>query len=860
MPGIFAWKNRILGRKTPEPERAVQVTVLREPVDRDLHNHTPRRSVRFNDSRNEFSQYNLPDWQNDYGEARVIASVSPANHNGVEKREHPSTDWRYADSYRMSMAPLASSEMLDDESSAQRRFGSSSTTSKAGAVLQHLREQNEHPEYAEPRRPSSTLPAMGARPITPVRGPGQSNFGGTAATMSRWEANRTEQLSQNGGYSTPGRQLEQMNVVFLQANDEVKRAILPPEVHSLEQVKMAFVRAFPNISRHYIEQPSIKIYIQEPSKGQLFYELDDPSDIRNKSVLKLREHSITGTQSPARFLDQPDYLSETENDDGRHRFVSLARPASAMAHSDYRKNSQKNYESYDSYGSDTSSHDSRSVTRSGSATPIIDKESRARMETMERQLAGLSSLVHSALVSRGMSESSRKDMADLRREILALHPDAERAASEEPPSLPDSLSSHTQSQLDHLRHKLRQASSDMKQLRRTAQVNAQNARNYINEAGEEIARLISQKMITSSIKENLRIDFDGVHGPQREETNKERRNHEQRLTRLLEGLTKFENNVEAVRSSVLTSNRKLRMSEVESLTEGLTQIGREAATLKTEFPPIHSAIESQIKADMERIVREEKYIRDQTAAVDQSLRRCKALANIMVTMKKLAMVQDPTIQRSKKEFNSSSTVPGSSPAPALAPPPPPPPPPPVPPQPAATIVDTANSKTNTTKINPPSTNFASNATTPLMNNMKHADVHSNAIAQPTTNGYQSKGVEITPNISKNTSELLPPLSSQPSSSPAAELDTVLEEVAPTGIPPRPPSRYSVQDVRMKFQRPPELPEQVKSLIDEVARRASPGPDTNERRIDLEERQERLAEKQRQLRSQFQQLQQMTPLP
>ncbi|ETN74680.1 hypothetical protein NECAME_12812 [Necator americanus] len=145
-----------------------------------------------------------------------------------------------------------------------------------GCVNEQQKFQNEHPEYAEPRRPSSTLPAMGARPITPVRGPGQSNFGGTAATMSRWEANRTEQLSQNGGYSTPGRQLEQMNVVFLQANDEVKRAILPPEVHSLEQVKMAFVRAFPNISRHYIEQPSIKIYIQEPSKGQLFYELDDP--------------------------------------------------------------------------------------------------------------------------------------------------------------------------------------------------------------------------------------------------------------------------------------------------------------------------------------------------------------------------------------------------------------------------------------------------------------------------------------------------------------------------------------------------------------------------------------------------------
>lgn len=41
--------------------------------------------------------------------------------------------------------------------------------------------------------------------------------------------------------------------------------------------------------------------------------------------------------------------------------------------------------------------------------------------------------------------------------------------------------------------------------------------------------------------------------------------------------------MEAVRSSVLTSNRKLRMSEVESLTEGLTQIGREAATLKSRY-------------------------------------------------------------------------------------------------------------------------------------------------------------------------------------------------------------------------------------------------------------------------------------
>ena len=91
------------------------------------------------------------------------------------------------------------------------------------------------------------------------------------------------------------------------------------------------------------------------------------------------------------------------------------------------------------------------------------------METMERQLAGLSSLVHSALVSKGMNERTQKDMAHLRKEILALHADS-REFSEEPASLPESISSHTHHQLHDLSGQVQQAKNDVRQLKRMAQV------------------------------------------------------------------------------------------------------------------------------------------------------------------------------------------------------------------------------------------------------------------------------------------------------------------------------------------------------------------------------------------------------
>lgn len=87
-----------------------------------------------------------------------------------------------------------------------------------------------------------------------------------------------------------------LGLVFLQFRSETKRALLPNEITSIDTVKALFVRSFPRqLTMEYLDHISVRIYIHDPSKD-MFYELEDLRDVKDRSILRIYEQGVNGPQ------------------------------------------------------------------------------------------------------------------------------------------------------------------------------------------------------------------------------------------------------------------------------------------------------------------------------------------------------------------------------------------------------------------------------------------------------------------------------------------------------------------------------------------------------------------------------------
>ncbi|MCP9258969.1 hypothetical protein DINM_001954 [Dirofilaria immitis] len=810
MPGLFSsWKPRFRTRKTSDSERSSTSSSI--PPFLHSFSSTPSTSPIIK---------------------RLNKRAVHFHENGLANNRDGAMDWKYIDDNKAPLASDEADEMKNEMQKNDNQFSELSSSQQNTRITitpeQQQQQQQQQEQQQQKQKQQQQHEQQQQQQLN-------DNLNGTKSD---------DEIHLNGVQSVTNRP---SGVVYLELNDEVKRALLPSSINSIDTVRALFLRSFPQLTSQYLSLPYVKIYIQEPSKGQLFTNLMI-SDIKDQAVLKLREKSNNYQSSQSnRFLNNHsslDYLSESEIDlmDYRNRMPPSHRyrPASALDSrmlstagtiKSTRSPISSRFDSYcDPYASDTSSQE-----RSGSVTPIIDKEARFRVETMERQLAGLSSLVHSALISKGMSETSQRDMEELRKQILALHPDVASIASESSvqstdPSLNDSvfLSNETQQQILKFKRHITEMQNQLKQI----EMNVHESRDILREAFERVHQYVAN-YLGATPYHSSKLANDTIKSE-----------HIIQIANLQKSLQIFEENVEEIRHLVLNTNRKLRMTEVEAFTETLTRIGRNAAKLKTQFPTIQYELQKEIKTNMERIVSEEKFIKEETAQIDQCLRRCKTLANMMVTMKKLAMVQDPTLNTAKLETKNNNRT-------------------------LFTL------KENEFTINAAKfmVNDQINGTNRI-NEQQHHYQH-----QHQHQHQQQQQKQITDG--KINEQITPPLIPPPPlyyestsscdakrSADANVLDTILDELTNTvqrdmlqqksfpcvirNGPPKPPERHSTTDVRNRFM-PSEIHELQRRAIESVS--PSPGGRSS-LPTEFEGRQEKLIQKQRQLHSQFEQLQQM----
>ena len=85
-----------------------------------------------------------------------------------------------------------------------------------------------------------------------------------------------------------------LGLVFLVYRGETKRALLPNEITTVDTVKALFVRSFGRaLNMEYMDSPRVKIYIHDSGKD-IFYELENLSEIRDRTILKLFETDGSG--------------------------------------------------------------------------------------------------------------------------------------------------------------------------------------------------------------------------------------------------------------------------------------------------------------------------------------------------------------------------------------------------------------------------------------------------------------------------------------------------------------------------------------------------------------------------------------
>ncbi|XP_037809498.1 coiled-coil domain-containing protein CG32809 isoform X5 [Lucilia sericata] len=127
--------------------------------------------------------------------------------------------------------------------------------------------------------------------------------------------------------------------------------------------------------------------------------------------------------------------------------------------------------------------------------------------------------------------------------------------------------------------------------------------------------------------------------------------YKQEVIRLEKDLSDLESSVESLRGEVINRRTRVNMTAVEDMALVLSRASKTVAELKMKFPALSNGLRCILSSEMEKVVREEKFLKEEPDRLESALRRCKKLTGTLVTLKRLASVQEQRLPPTEPQTN-----------------------------------------------------------------------------------------------------------------------------------------------------------------------------------------------------------------
>ncbi|XP_026463672.1 coiled-coil domain-containing protein AGAP005037 isoform X2 [Ctenocephalides felis] len=198
-----------------------------------------------------------------------------------------------------------------------------------------------------------------------------------------------------------------------------------------------------------------------------------------------------------------------------------------------------------------------------------------------------------------------------------------------------------------LQKKAKDLRTEVRTLRRMSQAQALAVREDIRDAFIRIRATL----LAGGASAFRQTDQDKMRLTREEEL------YKQEVLRLESDLSELEGSVETLRGEVINRRTRVNMSAVEDMALVLSRASKTVAELKMRFPSLQQGLRVALAGEMEQVVREEKFLKEEPERLESALRRCKKLTGTLVTLKRLASVQEQRLPPPAGEAQGESPPP-----------------------------------------------------------------------------------------------------------------------------------------------------------------------------------------------------------